>query len=130
MGRLAQAASVRPTDSNFARLAYAERLAGFFTTNAVLHLEGLGRDFPVIASKSDLREAAMAARAQLRQAEFKVTDVNVTFPGEKGTARAYVVITGRINAETNDFGQAFRMTVRKTHGQWLISEVNTVQRLE
>lgn len=130
MDRLAEAASIKPDDSNFARLAYADRLAAFFTTNAVLHLEGLGTDFPVIASRSDLLEAAMAARSQLRQAEFKVADLNVTFPAEKGTARAYVVVIGRINSRTNDFGQAFRMTLRKTRGRWLILELNTVEHLQ
>jgi hypothetical protein len=130
MVRLAEAASIKPADSNFARLAYADRLAAFFATNAVLHLEGLGTDFPVITSRSELLEAAMTARSQLRQAEFKVADLNVTFPGAKGTARAYVVITGRINSRTNDFGQAFRMTLRKTRGRWLIHELNTVEHLQ
>lgn len=127
MARLIKAASVHPNDSNLARLAYANRLTGFFTTNAVLHLEGLGTDFPVANGRGDLLEVAIAARAQLQQAEFKLADLNVTFPGQKGTASAYVVITGQINFRTNQFGKAFRMALQKTHGRWLISEVNTVE---
>jgi hypothetical protein len=130
MNRLAQAASVKPNDSSFARLAYANRLADFFGTNAVLHLEGVGIDFPTVTSRSDLIEAALTARTQLRQAEFKLADFHVTFPAEKGVANAYVVISGHINSQTNDFGQAFKMRMQKTHGQWLISQLNTVERLQ
>jgi len=41
-----------------------------------------------------------------------------------------VVITGQINAQTNAFGHAFKMTLRKTRGRWLIAQVHTVDRLE
>lgn len=128
--RLAQDASVKPNDSGFARLAYANRLADFFATNAVLHLEGLGTDFPTVTSRSDLIEAAMAARTQLHQADFKLTDCNVTFPGQTHLADAYVVISGTVNQQTNSFGQAFKMTLQKSRGHWLIQELTTVQRLQ
>jgi hypothetical protein len=127
MASLAEAASIKPADSGLARLAYADRLAGFFTTNATLNLEGLSTDFPTISTRSDLREAAMAIRMSLRQAQFKVADLVVTFPGEKRKAKAYVVITGHINQETNRFGQAFRMELRKVEGRWLIDKLKTVE---
>ncbi len=130
MLRLAEAASVRPHDSSFARLAYADRLAGFFTTNAILHLEGLNAEFPSVTSPMELREAATAARAQLRQAEFKLADLTVSVAGDHRAATAYVVISGRINSRTNDFGQAFNMSLRKIHGRWLISDVNAIQHVE
>jgi hypothetical protein len=130
MHRLVQAASVQPNESNLARLTYPDRLAGFFTTNAVLHLEALNSEFSSISSRTDLLGAATAARLHLRQAEFKLADLHLTFPGPKGTAHAYVVITGQINFKTNSFGQAFKMNLEKTHGRWLISEVHTVERLQ
>ena len=71
----------------------------------------------------------MAARMQLRQAAFHLADLNVTFPGEKTQAHAYIVITGRINSQTNQFGQAFKVALRKTDGKWLISQMNAVERL-
>jgi predicted Zn-dependent protease len=37
-------------------------------------------------------------------------------------------VTGRINADTNRFGQAFRMTLHRINGRWLIHELNTVER--
>jgi hypothetical protein len=130
MVRLTQAASVRPNESQLARLTYADRLSAFFTTNAVLHLETLSSDFPAISGRSDLVEAAMAARTQLRQAEFKLADLDVTFPPDKGTAKALVAITGQINFRTNDFGQTFRMILEKRQGRWLISQVESVERLQ
>ena len=128
MLRLVQAASVKPNESNLARLTYADRLADFFTTNATLQLEGLHGDFPAINSRSDLLAAAMAARSQLRQADFALADLNVTFP-DKRSANAYVVITGTINFQTNQFGQAFRIALKKAQGHWLINEMHTVEQV-
>jgi hypothetical protein len=128
MLRLVEAASVKPDESGFTRLSYPDRLAAFFTTNATLNLEGLGRDVPFIASRTDLLQVATAARTFLRQAEFNLADLHVTFPAEKSQANAYVVITGQINSDTNRFGQAFRMALQKVNGRWLIHEVITVER--
>jgi len=129
MTGLVQSASVQPKDSGFARLAYADRLGRYFTTNAVLHLEPIAAEFPVINGKTELVQAAMAARTQLRQAQFQLADLDVTFPADHHTANAYVVVTGQINFQTNAFGQAFRMVLRKSNGGWLISEVNAVERM-
>jgi hypothetical protein len=130
MDRLAQTASVRPSRSSFARLAYANRLADYFTQDASIHMESLGPDLPVISSRSDLVEAAMAARSQLNSAEFQLADFDVKFPEGKGRASAYVLICGRINRETNRFAQGFKMNLVKTNGHWLITRVNTVAGLQ
>jgi hypothetical protein len=127
MRRLTQAASVKPNESSFARLAYVDRLAGFFTTNVTMQIEGFGTEFTTIQGRTDLIQAAMAARTQLRQASFKVSDLDIKFPPEKRTAHAYVVITGHINFETNHIGQAFKMSLNKTGGRWLISQVRSVE---
>lgn len=128
MANLVEAASIDPADSGFARLAYADRLAAFFTTNAVIHLQGLGPDFPSMTTRTELLQAAMAARTHLRQADFDLADLHVTFPPEQRTANAYVVVTGTVNFETNRFGQAFRMALTKVNGKWHIREVETVER--
>ena len=125
---LVEAASVNPTESGFKRLAYPDRLASFFTTNATLHLEGLGADLPVITGRTDLLHVAAAARLYLRQADFDLADLYVTFPPETGKAKAYAVITGQVNSGTNRFGQAFRVSLRKVAGRWLIQELNAVDR--
>jgi hypothetical protein len=130
MLQLVQAASVKPGESNFARLSYPDRIAAFFATNAVVHLEGLGGEFSTLGNRTDLLAATMAARTQLRQAEFKLTSLDVTFPAEKQKASAYAVVTGEINFQTNQFGQAFRFNLRKGGGRWLIEEVNTVDLLQ
>jgi hypothetical protein len=130
MQQLVETASVKPDESNFARLAYPDRLAAFFTTNAVIHLEGLGGEFSSIGSRTDLLAAAMAARSQLRQAEFKLTSLDVTFPSEKRQANAYAVITGAINFQTNQLNQAFRLSLRKIGGRWLVEEIVSIERLQ
>lgn len=127
MLRLVQAASVKPNESGFTRLAYADRLAAFFTTNATLHLEGLSADVPLIATRTDLLQAATAARVYLRQAQFELADLNIKFPAERQVANVYMVVTGQINGETNRFGQPFRVVLRKTNGRWLIEEMTTLE---
>ncbi|MHC1769869.1 MAG: nuclear transport factor 2 family protein [Verrucomicrobiia bacterium] len=125
---LVETVSISPDESGITRLRYADRVAEFFTTNAVISLEGLGSDFPTITSRAELRQTAMAARTHLRQADFDLADVHVTFPPEPRTANAYVVITGTVNFQTNRFGQAFRMMLAKTEGRWRIREIETVER--
>ena len=61
---------------------------------------------------------------------FHLADLSVTIPSEKGTAHAYAAITGRINDQTNQFGQGFRINLVKVGGRWLIEELNTVERLQ
>jgi hypothetical protein len=130
MVSLLQAASVKPNESGFSRLAYGSRLAGFFTTNVTVHLEGLGSDFTSIHNRTEFAAAALAARSQLREARFNLADLNVTLRPETRFASAYVVVTGEINSLTNQFGQAFRMTLRKTGGRWLIAEVKVVEPIQ
>jgi hypothetical protein len=124
--RLMQAASVRPSDSGLARLAYADRLAGFFTTNVAMHIEGFGSDFANLSGRTDLVQAAMAARMQLHQAEFTVADLDIKVPEDHHTAIAYATVAGQINSNTNGFVQALKMTLQKSGGRWLIAKVDTV----
>lgn len=126
--RLMETASIEPNESGFSRLTYADRVAAFFTTNASLSLEGLGRNFPVLNGRSEVIQASMSARANLRQAKFELADLHVTFPGETGVAEAYAAVRGQVNFETNLFGQAFRLTLRKVNGRWLIDRLTTVER--
>jgi hypothetical protein len=126
MLHLVEAASVQPNQSGFARLAYADRLVSFFTTNVTIQVEGFGTDFATINGRTELLQAAMAARMQFRQAQFELADLNIKFQPEKRSAAVYAVITGQINSDTNRFGQALKMTAAKTGGRWLISQVRSV----
>jgi glutathione S-transferase len=124
-----QAASFESGESGFSRLAYADRVASFFTTNATLNLDGVAPDLPALHNRTDLVEAAMGARASLRRAEFRLADLTVT-AAEKRAAKAYVVVTGQINSNTNAFGQAFRVTMAKVNGRWLVHELLAVERVQ
>jgi hypothetical protein len=137
LNRLAGAASMQPSESGLARLTYGDRLAGFFTTNATLNLEVLGGEFTSVHGRAELAQAALGVRNTLREADFKVTDVDITFPGEKGTAKVYVVITGHIqggpasaHGRLEDFAQAFRMMLHKTQGHWRIEEVKALEQVK
>jgi hypothetical protein len=71
----------------------------------------------------------MAARSQLRQADFTLADLDLKF-ADKRTANAYVVITGQVNSETNRFGQPLRMILTKSGGRWLIAQVRSVPNVQ
>jgi hypothetical protein len=123
---LVQAASIKPNESGFARLAYADRLAGYFTTNVTIQVEGFGTDFAAINGRTELVQAAMAARSQLPQAQFELADLNIKVHPDKHSAGVYAVVRGQINYETNRFGHALKMVASKSAGRWLISQVQTV----
>jgi hypothetical protein len=129
MDRMAEAASIKHGEGNLARLSKANKLSEFFTRDARINLEAWGYNIPVITSRSDLREAVLAAHARLGQAEFQVSGFNVSFPDGKQTAIAYVFITGEIDSEQEKFGQQFRMELERVEHRWLINTVSLVEGL-
>jgi hypothetical protein len=127
--RFVKDANLPANASTLARLSYANRLTDYFTPDATIRLEGLGPEVPVINGRTELLEAALAARSNLHEADFALADLEVKFPKEKPgkTAQVYAVIVGHLNGRTNRFGQAFKMSLVKTNGQWLITQMHTVE---
>ena len=127
--KMVQNASIRPHSSNLARLTYANRLADYFTPDATIHLEGVGAEYSDLHGRGDLVQAFLADRAQLEQADFTLADLGIKFPDGKKAASVYAAVTGHLNGKTNQFGQAFKMSLIKTNGTWLVAEMHTMEGL-
>jgi hypothetical protein len=130
LDRLVETVSIKPGEGNLARLSKANQLPDFFIPEVTINLEGIGYNVPVITSRSDLREAALAVHSQFRQAEFQIDGLHVAFaPDNKRAATAYVLITGQIDLEPDRFGQQLRMELQKVEHRWMIASVSVVEGL-
>lgn len=123
LASLADTVSIRPGESQLARLAKASQVVEFFTPDATLEVKDVNIS---LTSREDLREAMLAARANLREADIGFEGVHLKFPEEKSLATAYVMAVARLNQDTNALVQELKMTLRKIEGRWLISRVESV----
>jgi hypothetical protein len=129
--RVVQTASIPANEGNLTRIKRANQLADFFSSDVTVNLDGMGYQVPPIHSRSDLLEAALMARSQLRQAAFQMAALHVAFPpGKKKSATAYVLVTGQINHEPDSFFQELRMDLQKIEHRWMIAGVSVVQGLQ
>ena len=120
---LAEQVSIQPKESSLARLAKANRVVEFFTPEVTVEVEGLD---VTVNDRNDLREALIAARGNLREAEVQFVDVHVRFPEEKRSAVAYATAVAHLDNETNAFARSLKMNLRKVERNWLISRVESI----
>jgi hypothetical protein len=130
LDRLVEAASIKPGEGNLARLSKANQLTDFFIPEVSINVEAIGYNVPVITSRSEVREAVLAAHSRLTRAEFQIDGLHVAFaPGDRRSATAHVLVTGRIDSEPEPFGQQFRMELQKVEHRWMIASVSVVEGL-
>lgn len=120
---LAAAISIQPGESQLVRAANASRVLDYFTSDVAFELEGI--NVP-LRDHGDLREAALAARASLREAEFQFHNIELRFPESGEAATAYVTVLGMLNRQTNSFVRELKFSLRRVEGQWRIAEVKDV----
>jgi hypothetical protein len=123
LAKLAEAVSVRPNTSAFARLAGADKAMEFFTPDVTVQIEGLEIS---VHDRADLREAMLAARGNLRAMEVSFSDIHLNFSGERSAAVAYLSAVARLDGQTNSFGRELKMSLRKTGRDWLIAQVESL----
>ncbi len=95
----------------------------FFTPDVSVQVEGLE---VMVNDRNDLREAVMAARANLREADVQFVEVHIRFPEEKNSAIAYVSAVAYVDGQTNAFGRELKINLRNVDRDWLISRVESI----
>ena len=123
LAAIAEQASIRPNESPLVRVAKASRMVDFFTTDVSIHIEELEVS---VNDRNDLREAVIAARANLREADVQFVDVHVRFPEGKDSAIAYLSAIARLEGQTNAFGRELKINLRKMNRDWLVSRVESI----
>ncbi len=123
LAAIAKLASIRPNESPLARVANASKLVDFFTQDVAIEVDGLELS---VNDRNDLREAVLAARSNLRQAEVQFVDVHVRFPEGRNAAITYLNAIAQVDGLTNAFGRELKISLRKIDRAWLVSRVESI----
>lgn len=130
LAEVAKAASFTPGTGYFANVAGAERLAGFFATNAEVDIDMPGHPRQKLSSSEDILQTALGARATLKSLSVEFPDVTLVINRDKESAIADLTAEGRVGGDADMFVQEMKFTLKKFGGQWLITRVETVQTLQ
>jgi hypothetical protein len=126
---VARAVSFGPDQGNLARLASAERLGGFFSTNVEVQIDVPGRQEHRLAGRDEIQQAALGARASLHALRVIFPDVTVIISADEESAVADLTLEAQSEGEMDRIVQEMKVTLRKINGQWLIVKVETVRTL-
>jgi hypothetical protein len=127
LGALARTVSSSPNESDLARLAAAQSVAGFFATNVDLNLDLPGIGERPSVDREEIARAAYVGRS--RPGGLKVTfpDIIVKLDPDKLSAVADVTVAVKIPGERDPVLQEMKFTLRKLDGRWLVTRVETVR---
>jgi hypothetical protein len=126
---LARTASFSSGESDLARLAAAQKLAGFFTTNVEADFNVPGRVQHQLLGRDEIKQAAFGARSTLRGLKVTLPDINVTVAPDKQSAVVDLTVEANIAGEHDTIVQEMKFTLQQTDGEWLITRVETVRTL-
>lgn len=129
LGEVAKRASFTADEGTLARVAGAQSLASYFSTNVEVRL-----DVPELAQittldRNEITQYALAARSNVNSLTVKFLDVNVTLAPNRRSAIADFTVEAHVPGEQELFVQEMKFTLQKISGQWLITRVETIRTL-
>ncbi len=129
LATVAQRVSFTANESAVARLADAESLAGYFSTNIEINLDVPGRVQHTILGRDEITQTAVAAGSTTSSLSVKFLDVDVTIGPDKRSAVADFTVEARVGDDQDLIVQEMKFTLQKIGGQWLITRVETIRTL-
>ncbi len=129
LAKLAQDVSFSKDENNLVKIADAQSVADFFSSNVVVNIDVPGHEEQTIAGRDEITQAALLSRQQATDLDVKFPDVNVTVAADKLSATADVTVQATVSGEANAVLQEVKFTFEKIGGHWLISKVETVRTL-
>jgi len=129
LATVAKRASFAADEGALGRLAGAESLAAYFSTNVEIDLDVPGRIQHTILGRDEITQTAAAARSTVSSLSVKFLDVTLTIGPDKQSAVADFTIEARVGGEPDLIVQEMKFTLRKIDGQWLITHVETIRTL-
>jgi len=127
---VARAASFGPNQGALAKLAGAESLEDFFSTNVEIKIDVPGHQEHRLMTRSEIPQVAMGVRASVRSLSVAFPDVTVTINADQESAIADATLQVKVADEPDMIVQEVKVTLRKSKGQWLIVKVETVRTLQ
>lgn len=124
---LAQDASFSPDENTIIKIAHAQGIADFFTTNVVITITVPGHEEALDLGHDDITQAALAAQQHVTSLDVKFPDIVVTVAPDKNSATAEVTLDATISGEHDAILEELKFGFAKDGGHWLIDKVETVQ---
>ena len=126
---LIHAVSFGPGEGYLAKLAGAQRVGNFFSTNVDVQISAPGGQEHRLAGRQEIQQGALAARATLKGLSVTFPDITVIVNADGESALADVALEARITGEVDTIVQELKITLHKIDGKWLIVKVETVRTL-
>ncbi|MGP8236692.1 MAG: hypothetical protein ACLQVW_14940 [Limisphaerales bacterium] len=126
---VAHAVSFGPGQGSLVKLANAERLAGYFSTNVDVQINVPIHEEHRLVGRDEVQQAALGARASLHALNITFPDVTVMVNSDQESAVADLTLEAQSEGEMDRFVQEMKVTLRKIDGKWLIVKVETVRTL-
>lgn len=128
---LAEAVSFTGKDSTFQRLAYPEKLGGFFAASTELDITLGAREAHATLLNDELKERAAVMRATAKGLSVQFLDVAVTLNDDLNEATAHLTSKIYFTGEPDYWVQEFRLQLSKqTELGWQIRRIATVRTME
>jgi ketosteroid isomerase-like protein len=124
---VAETASVKANTHPLVRLGGANKLAGFFTRDVVVEVDGVPVQLHSINGREELIQAVTAARASVEEVKVEFLDVQVTVEPDGQTASAHLTALAHVTGSSDPYVQETRMRLVKTDEGWKISRVTPVR---
>jgi hypothetical protein len=125
--KLAQDVSFSQNENNLVKIADAQSVADFFSSNVEVNITIPEHEQETIAGRDEIRTAALASLQEVTELNVKFPDVNVTVAPDRNSATADVTLDAKVSGERDAIIQELNISFQKIDGQWLISKVETVQ---
>lgn len=114
-------------DGGLSRIAGAESVSAYFSTNVEVTINVPGHEQHSFTGRAEITQAALASRQAVSSLAVKFPDANVSVAPDKQSAMADVTVEVRIGGERDPIVQEMKFTFEKSEGKWLIKKIETVQ---
>jgi hypothetical protein len=127
---LAQGVSFSAAENNLIKMARAQVVADFFSSNVVVNINVPNHEQQTLASRAEITQAVMVSRQMLSGLEVKMPDINVTVAPDKNSAMADVTVQADVSGEHDAIVQEVKFTFERADRHWLINRVETIRTLQ
>jgi hypothetical protein len=127
LAKLAQDVSFSQDENGIIKMAHAQSVADFFSTNIEINVDVPGHGPVTLDDRAQITQMALASRQQFSSIDIKFPDINVTVAPDKNSATADVTVDITISGERDTVVQEVKFTYQKIDGHWLITKVETVK---
>ncbi len=129
LDEVAKHVSSLTNEGTLARLATAQSLVGYFSTNAEVSIDTGEEGQYELVGRDEITRAILAAPLADDSLSVKFLDVHVTVAPNKQSATAHLTVDADVAGQRDDIVREMKFSFQKSGGQWLITHIETIRTL-